>query len=284
MANEQSPRKSPGGSLLRGGRIVTIGSGITEKKVKRYSMKALFKVNPEDWKAQFAGRQDNFPYGYARAARSVTWARNVLEEAGLPPDPVQTYPSPKPRGGKCTLLQLVEQRGKKEDHAPEWFAAKILECWHEATKARSAIERGAETLVPRALRWHLSQLARNMGEFGETIERSEMKFRWEAAVLAHRRSCEGARRGGSKKKMLEGVELFLEDRLRGKPNVSAGELWIETTLFTPFAPRIKDGKGGYSIYRAGGRLCQGSDDESIEFEAFRKYVSRVKARLIKEGK
>ncbi|HBO69163.1 MAG TPA: hypothetical protein DD658_03070, partial [Deltaproteobacteria bacterium] len=150
-----------------------------------------------------------------------------------------------------------------------------------AMKARSAIERGAETLVPRARRWHLSQLARYMGEFGETIERSEMKFRWEAAVLAHRRSREGARRGGSKKKTLEGIELFLIDRLREKPNVSARGLWIETALFTPSNPHIKEGKDGYSIYRAGGRLCQGSDDESIEFEAFRKYVSRVKARLKK---
>lgn len=174
MKKRTSRKKTSNAPPLPRERFVTIGSGMTEKTFRVYGLDDL-KDAPKV--LEQPGNASSVGYD-----REVARARRTLEGAGFPTDPGTVYPSPDKRG-TCILLHLIERSEKKEEAAPEWYAAKILQCWHEATKARAALEQGAGTLAPREMRWQLSQLQRYMGKLGETVATERIKFPWEKSAL-----------------------------------------------------------------------------------------------------
>lgn len=269
MAKRTPKKTSPGPPRWRTRRV---GSGITEKTVKQLPVEELLKIRPEDWNARFVDA--------SRKNETIAWACGILEKAKLPTDPSRIHP--RPGGGSCTLHDLVVLRGYKELVAPEWFAAKILTCWHEAESARSALRK--THLPEKARRWYESQLHRYTWEFAEVSTTAKMKFRWEEKVLKHRRLGEGGSKGGGHEKRRLGIEQAIRGRLTKSPGLSARALWDQLMRYREEAPlHVED----YEIY--GIDVDKDPDDQKLvqfgvptgeakylKFRSFKDYVSRLK--------
>jgi|GEM_PF-5344957 len=288
MQKKRSPKKSSDGPPRW--KTHRVGSGITKKTDRWFPLPspewatsgASEESLAKEWKARLAAGLSDHPPSkeeYLGYDGSIAWARSTLEKANLPTDPRRMYPRPK--GGSCRLLNLVEQLGLKELHAPEWFAAKILTCWHEALTARSDLRN--PHLSEKKREFHLSQFELHMGELAKMATTWKMKFRWEEKVLKHGNLGKGGSKGGKHEKRRLGIEQAIRDRL-AKPPLSARALWDQLIRYTEEEPLHV---GDYAIsgidadkWIEDQKLLQdgGPSDSAkyLKFRAFKNYVSRLK--------
>ncbi|GAB4366819.1 MAG: hypothetical protein Kow00128_10620 [Deltaproteobacteria bacterium] len=103
----------------------------------------------------------------------------------------------------------------KTGHRPyehsEWYAAEIL---LTAGNVRSLLHAGKAT-----------EAAAEGIRLGALAEEWRAKGAYEVPVLAHRRSREGAKKGGSRPKRDTALIAFVRMCIRREPNLSAADLW-----------------------------------------------------------
>lgn len=193
---------------------------------------------------------------------------------------------------RAFLADAPAERKALETDSMEWYAAAVLKELERVERHHARAADAAGKLTKRSSRIYkdaaegLQKMIANASynaalaayRAGTMNQVARGKHQWDAVVLAHRRLREGGHRGGSSKEKLRGIELFLDDCLKKRQAVSVAGLWHMTARLT-FARPLN--VGGYDIYRDGSRLH--SDDESIGYEAFRKYSRSAKVRLKKLG-
>lgn len=152
--------------------------------------------------------------------------------------------------------------------SPVWYAARILtgaDAVRRMIREGKAGEAAAEALA-----------------LGAFIEEARGKNLFEGPVLAHRRTREGAAKGGAKSKRDPAVLAFVKMRLKAAPSVTAASLWGGIPRDEFDALKV----GNARLYREFGFIVvlrkKGKDwlrDVSVSSRTFRDYVKDIRSTL-----